>query len=232
MKKILIVEDDPAIRMALEDDFSFEGYQVESASGGPEGLQKGLSGSYDLIILDLMLPGGTDGLDICKELRRKEISTPIIMLTAKSQDYDKVIGLELGADDYVTKPYSPHELRARVKAVLRRTLNGGGKNHRQVISSGPVEIDIARHECRLGQEVIFMTALELSILKILLDHEGEVVHRETILEQAWGDDVLVSLRTIDTHIGNIRKKICTPAYPGNSIQSIRGVGYKLITAKS
>jgi two-component system alkaline phosphatase synthesis response regulator PhoP len=232
MKRILIIEDDPAIRMALADDFSFEGYEVVTAQTGPEGLARAAGGDFDLILLDLMLPGGTDGLDICKELRRREIHTPIIMLTARSQDYDKVIGLELGADDYVTKPYSPHELRARVKAVLRRVTNGNHSHPRQVVQAGPLTLDLARHECRLGGEVLFMTALEMSILRVLAERPGEVVAREEILSKAWGGDVLVSLRTIDTHIGNIRKKICTPVWPGNSIQSIRGLGYKLVLEKT
>lgn len=232
MKRILLVEDDPAIRMAIVDDFTFEGYYIQAAETGPAGLEMAQEPDWDLIILDLMLPGGTDGLDICKELRRRDIQTPIIMLTAKSQDYDKVIGLELGADDYVTKPYSPHELRARVKAVLRRTKNNNNSKHKPIIQKGSITIDVAKHECRLGSEQIILTTLELSLLKMLLEHAGEVVNREEILNQAWGPDVMVSPRTIDTHVGNIRKKICTTDYPQNAILSIRGVGYKLVVDHS
>ncbi len=226
-KRILVVEDDPAIRMAIEDDLTFEGYAVDTAHAGPDGMNRALSGDHDLIILDLMLPGGTDGLDICKELRRKDIQTPVIMLTAKSQDYDKVIGLELGADDYVTKPYSPHELRARVKAVLRRT----GQNNlvsKPIFEVGPLKLDIGKHEGELGGQVIVLTTLEVSLLRMLMEKNGQVVSRQEILDQIWGSDVIITPRTIDSHIGNLRKKICTPDYPDHAIISIRGIGYKLI----
>lgn len=232
MKKILLVEDDPAIRMAIVDDFTFEGYRIEAAPTGPEGLKMGLTGSYDIILLDLMLPGGVDGLDICRELRRHDILTPIIMLTAKSQDYDKVIGLELGADDYVTKPYNPQELRSRVKAVLRRTAPVVKRDLKPVLVRGPLCLDPARHQCSLGGEILTMTALELDIIQLLMENAGEIVTREEILDSVWGPDVLVSPRTIDTHMGNLRKKICTAAWPGNSIQSIRSLGYKLILEES
>ncbi len=232
MRKILVVEDDPAIRMAIVDDFTFEGYSVTAAVSGPEGLTLGLTGAFDIILLDLMLPGGVDGLDICRELRRHDIQTPIIMLTAKSQDYDKVIGLELGADDYVTKPYNPSELRSRVKAVLRRTGTPVKPDRKQVIELGPLKLDTGRFVCSLGCNTLIMTALELNLIKILMEKAGQVVTREVILDTVWGPDVVVSPRTIDTHMGNLRKKICTPDYPGNSIQSIRGLGYKLIVENS
>ena len=231
-KRILLVEDDPAIRMAIEDDLNFEGYMVDVAETGPKGLEKGLSHEHDLIILDLMLPGGIDGLDICKELRRKDIQTPIIMLTAKSQDYDKVIGLELGADDYVTKPYSPHELRARVKAVLRRTTGNHQKESKPILEIGAVKLDISKHEGHLGNEEIILTTLEVSLLRMLMENHGQVVPRQDILDQIWGPDVLVTPRTIDSHIGNLRKKICTLDYPDHAIISIRGIGYKLVIGKS
>ncbi len=232
MRKILVVEDDPAIRMAIVDDFTFEGYAVMAAVSGPEGLTFGLTGSFDIILLDLMLPGGVDGLDICRELRRHDIQTPVIMLTAKSQDYDKVIGLELGADDYVTKPYNPPELRSRVKAVLRRTGGQAISKPKQVIEVGPLKLDAGKFVCSLGCKILIMTALELNLIKVLMENAGQVVTREEILDTVWGPDVVVSPRTIDTHMGNLRKKICTPDYPGNSIQSIRGVGYKLIVQES
>jgi two-component system alkaline phosphatase synthesis response regulator PhoP len=232
MRKILLVEDDPAIRMAIVDDFTFEGYGIDAATTGPEGLRMGLSGGYDIILLDLMLPGGVDGLDICKELRRRDIQTPVIMLTAKSQDYDKVIGLELGADDYVTKPYSPQELRSRVKAVLRRTRQESKRESKPVLVKGPLLMDVGKHECKLGDKALIMSALELDIVQILMENTGQVVTRDEVLDTVWGPDVVVSPRTIDTHIGNLRKKICTADYPGNSILSIRGLGYKLILEDS
>ena len=228
MKKILLVEDDPAIRMAIQDDLTFEGYSVDLAENGPDGLLKGLSGIHDLIILDLMLPGGSDGLDICKEIRKNNLQTPIIMLTAKSQDYDKVIGLELGADDYVTKPYSPHELRARVKAVLRRSNSKPLLESKPVINVGPLHLDVGKQECRLGDYALTLSTLQVSLLQLFMDNPGQVISRQDILDIVWGPDVLVTPRTIDTHIGNLRKKICTPDYPGNAILSIRGLGYKLV----
>jgi two-component system alkaline phosphatase synthesis response regulator PhoP len=232
MRKILVVEDDPAIRMAIVDDFTFEGYAVTAAVSGPEGLTYSLTGAYDIILLDLMLPGGVDGLDICRELRRHDIHTPIIMLTAKSQDYDKVIGLELGADDYVTKPYNPQELRSRVKAVLRRIGTPAKTNQKPLIELGPLKLDMGKFVCSLGCKTLIMTALELNLVKVLMENAGQVVTREEILDTVWGQDVVVSPRTIDTHMGNLRKKICTRDYPGNSIQSIRGLGYKLIIQES
>jgi two-component system alkaline phosphatase synthesis response regulator PhoP len=147
--------------MALEDDFRFEGYQVDSASTGADGFEKAKEMNHDVIILDLMLPG-MDGLDICKELRRLNIGTPIIMLTAKSQEFDKVLGLELGADDYITKPFSPFELRARVKAVLRRSEVRNHQNMAAVITIGPFELDPVRYLCTRKGEVLPLTTIEYS----------------------------------------------------------------------
>lgn len=227
MKKILLVEDDPAIRRALLDDFKHEGYEVDYAVNGEDGLKMGLNPDYDIILLDLMLPG-IDGLDICKELKRKEIDTPIIMVTAKSQDWDKVIGLELGADDYVTKPFSPFELRARVKAVLRRSGNEPRKNLNKIYQSGPFSLNPIKHECLLNGEEIMLTQIEFNLMELLLKRPGEVLKRDEILDFVWGEDVMVTPRTVDTHIGNLRRKIGDDPDNPKWIFSVRNMGYKWI----
>ena len=227
MKKILLVEDDPAIRRALLDDFRHEGYDVDYAGNGEDGLKMGQNLDYDIILLDLMLPG-IDGLDICKELRRKDIGTPIIMVTAKSQDWDKVIGLELGADDYVTKPFSPFELRARVKAVLRRTNSSEKKKADHPLESGPFALHPLKHECTISGKPITLTHIEFSLMQLLLTRPGEVLNRDEILDYVWGKDVMVTRRTVDTHIGNLRRKIGDDPENPNWIFSVRNMGYKWI----
>lgn len=227
MKKILIIEDDPAIRSGLEDDFRFEGYSLESAVTGPEGLQKALDGSHDIIILDLMLPE-MSGLDVCKELRKNNINIPIIMLTAKSQDIDIVVGLEIGADDYVTKPFSPHELRARVKAQLRRSAGNLSNGNESSLSAGPFILNEKKHQCLFKDQEITLTSIEFNIMKMLLRHSGELVKREDILDGAWGEEVYVTQRTVDTHIANLRRKFGDDAKNPSYIINIRGLGYKLL----
>ena len=231
MKRILIIEDAPAIRMALEDDFKFEGYRVDSAATGPEGLEKALDLDLDIIILDLMLPG-LNGLEICKELRRRDIGTPIIMLTAKSQQIDKVLGLELGADDYVTKPFSPFELRARVKALLRRSEIRNHQTAAATIQFGPFELDPSKYLFTKNSEPIQLTTIEFALMKLLMQHAGHVLKRDDILNSVWGEDVYVTPRTVDTHIANLRKKIEDDPEQSHWIMGIRGVGYKFNSDKS
>ncbi|MBP6978947.1 MAG: response regulator transcription factor [Bacteroidales bacterium] len=224
MKRILIIEDEPAIRMALEDDFKFEGYQVAVASTGTEGLEKALDLDLDIIILDLMLPG-LDGLEICKELRRRDIGTPIIMLTARSQEIDKVLGLELGADDYMTKPFSMFELHARVKALLRRS---GIRNHqtaKEILRIGPFELDPSKYIFTQNGESVQLTTIEFALMKLLMQHAGRVLKRDDILDRVWGKEVYVTPRTVDTHIANLRKKIGDDPGQSHWIKGIRGVGY-------
>ena len=231
MKRILIIEDAPAIRMALEDDFKFEGYQVDSAATGPEGLEKAMDLDLDIILLDLMLPG-LDGLDICKELRRRDIGTPIIMLTAKSQQFDKVIGLELGADDYVTKPFSPFELHARVKALLRRSEIRNHQTAAATIQLGPFELDPSKYLFTKNKEQVELTTLEFALMKLLMQHAGHVLKRDDILSSVWGEEVYVTPRTVDTHIANLRKKIEDDPEKSHWITGIRGVGYKFNSEES
>jgi two-component system alkaline phosphatase synthesis response regulator PhoP len=229
MKKILIVEDERAIRLALEDDFLAEGYQVDSATTGNAGLQKGIKGNYDIILLDIMLPE-MDGFEVLKELRRRDVRTPVIMLTSKSQEIDKILGLEFGADDYVTKPFSPRELQSRVKAVLRRVNIKPGQDSQVKFSFGKITVDFEKYECFKGDENIVLTTLEFDLLKYLIDNKRKVVNRNQIMNEVWGPDIFVAPRTIDTHILNLRKKIeDDPAKP-EWIIGIRGRGYKFLTA--
>lgn len=225
MKKILIIEDARNIRMALEDDFKFEGYQVDSAATGPEGLEKAMDLDLDIIILDLMLPE-LSGLDICKELRRRNIGTPIIMLTAKSQEFEKVLGLELGADDYITKPFSPFELHARVKALLRRSEIRSLQTITTIIRIGPFELDPAKYLFTKNSEPVQLTTIELALMKLLMQNAGHVLKRDDILRSIWGEEVFVTPRTVDTHIANLRRKIEDDPEQSHWITGIRGAGYK------
>jgi len=211
--------------MALEDDLKFEGYQVISAATGPEGLEKALDLDLDIIILDLMLPE-LNGLEICKELRRRNIGTPIIMLTARSQEFDKVLGLELGADDYITKPFSPFELQARIKALLRRSEIRDRQTAAATIQLGPFELDPSKYTLTKNSEPVQLTTIEFSLMKLLMQHAGHVLKREDILRSVWGVEVYVTPRTVDTHIANLRKKIEDDPEQSHWITGIRGVGYK------
>jgi len=225
LKKLLIIEDEESIRMALEDDFRMEGYEVEVAADGLDGLAKATDPEVDLIILDIMLPG-MNGFDICKKLRSQGIQTPIIMLTAKGQEIDRVLGLEFGADDYVTKPFSPRELQARVKAVLRRMVkepDDGGENFFRM---GELEVDFLQYECRISGRKVALTAHEFGLLKYLIQNRERVIERDELLAEVWGKDVVVSVRTIDTHMANLRKKLEDDANQSRFIISMRGVGYK------
>ncbi len=225
MKRILIIEDDPDIRMALEDDFYIEGYAVDLAIDGLTGFNKAQDLNYDLILLDLMLPE-MNGMEICKQIRGLGIGTPIIMLTAKSQEIDKVLGLEIGADDYVTKPFSPHELQARVKAVLRRSSGLTSSNETTIYRSGPFMLDFTKHTFFYEEEYIHLTGIEFSIMHILMAHEGDVLKRDLILDQVWGEDVFVTPRTVDTHLANLRKKLAKYSAREDWIVGLRGVGYR------
>jgi len=223
MEKILIIEDEESILMALEDNLRLEGYEVSSAKDGQLGLSMAEEQGYDLIILDIMLPK-MDGFEVCKQLRQEWITTPILMLTAKGQEIDKILGLELGADDYVTKPYSPRELLARVKALLRRA-----KQPQQEINLyifGDVEIDFIKYEARKKGKSIYLTALEFDLLHFLIKHKGQVKSRDSILDEVWGAEVYVHPRTVDKHIADLRKKIEDDPPNPKYIIGMRGVGYK------
>lgn len=223
MERILIVEDEQSILMALEDDLRMEGYEVETASDGLVGLSLALEGSYDLVILDLMLPA-MDGFEVCRRLRQASVGTPILMLTAKSQEVDKVLGLELGADDYVTKPFSPRELAARVKAILRR----GKAPAPELVAYrfGDVELDFRKYETKKGGRPVDLTAREYSLMRFLIEHREVVVSRFDILAAVWGEPGSVFPRTVDTHIANLRKKLEDDPSDPHFLIGVRGVGYR------
>ncbi len=230
MRRMLIIEDEEAIRMALEDDFRLEGFNVTVASDGKAGLALALKQHFDVILLDVMLPE-MDGIQVCNELRRNGKDTPVIMLTAKSQEIDRVLGLEIGADDYVTKPFSPRELQARVKALLRRASEPPRKGTGEAERIGEILIDRSGHQVIKNGEEIRLTAREFALLEYFLDNRGKVVSRNNVLNAVWNDDVIVELRTVDTHIANLRKKLETDPSNPRWIIGIRGVGYKLINSE-
>jgi DNA-binding response OmpR family regulator len=221
MAKILIVEDDRDIALGLEEDLSRHGFQVETVGDGEKAMCRGREGHWDLIILDLMLPR-KDGFEVCQELRCAGIETPIIMLTAKTHEADKIFGLELGADDYITKPFSPRELRARIHAVLRR-VSGESLGTYQF---GDCEVDFDRGEVRRSGRPIDMSALEFRLLTAFVHRRGRVLSREQLIDAAWGPATIITERVVDTHILNLRKKIePVPARP-RYIKSVRGMGYR------
>ncbi len=226
MPKILVVEDEPQMQRGVKDNLEFEGYEVDVADDGKTGLQKLLENSYDLALLDVMLPQ-MSGLDVCKKAREKGIATPIIMLTSKGDEIDKVLGLELGADDYVTKPFGLRELLARVKAVLRRS-EGAGAGTAERMTLGSVEVDFATYNASRSGENLQMTPKEFEILKFLWQHRNKSVSRDQLLTNVWGYDESVSTRTVDNFILKLRQKIeDDPAHP-KYIITIHGLGYKLI----
>jgi DNA-binding response OmpR family regulator len=223
MNKILIIEDDKAILMGLKDDLEYEGYEVSFSMDGKEGLKKAMDEKFQLIILDILLPG-LNGFEVCKKLRESGNETPVLMLTAaKTEEMDKVTGLELGADDYVTKPIGSREMVARVKAILRRVSQKEEISETYVF--GDVTVHFISREVLKAEEKVHLTALEFDLLKFFIEHKGEVVTRDAMLDEAWGD-VIISPRTIDPHIVHLRQKLeDDPANPKH-IVSVRGVGYK------
>lgn len=226
MKKILIIEDELDLIKGLKLNLSDEGFDVDWALNGKEGLRKALEESPDLIILDIMLPE-MDGLEVCRKLRQKAIGIPIIMLTAKGEEIDKVVGLEIGADDYMTKPFSIRELLARIKARLRNT-EKELKATPGLFSVGDFEIDFTRFKVRGKGREIEMTSLEIGILKYFILHRGEVVSRNDLLDKIWGYESYPTTRTIDNHILKLRKKIEEdPSHP-RYILSVYGGGYRFV----
>ena len=221
MARILIVEDEPDIVLSLEEDLRRQGYETTAATDGQRGLELGKQGSWDLILLDVMLPR-MDGLDVCAELRRAGVQTPIILLTALAQEAQKVVGLDAGADDYVTKPFSLRELRARIRAQLRRS----GVEGERICRFGDCEVDFDRAELRRGGQPIEITAQELRLLRAFLNNRGRVLSREQLIETAWGRGMAITDRAVDTHVFNLRKKIeALPSEPKFLI-GVRGLGYR------
>ncbi len=221
MPRILIVEDEPDIALGLEEDLTRHGYEVETVSDGETALHRIVEKAWDLILLDVMLPG-RDGFEVCEELRRSSVRTPIIMLTAKAHEAEKVLGLDLGADDYITKPFSPRELRSRINAVLRRTSEESSGTY----TFGDCEVDFDRGEVRRNGVAIDISAQEFRLLSVLVRRRGRVMSRDQLIDAAWGHDTFVTDRVVDTHVWNLRKKLePVPAEP-SYICSVRGMGYR------
>ena len=227
-KKILLIEDEAGISMAVKDELEFEGYQVKLVEDGVTGLESILHDKPDLVVLDLMLPG-KNGFEICREVRRKGVATPIIMLTARTQEADKVKGLDLGADDYVIKPFSLAELTARIRAVLRRTEKADLAEEQSSVwfQLGQLRVDLKKHEVLKGKERVELTHKEFQLLELLFKHPGEVISRDQILNSVWGEEIYVTHRTVDSHVATLRKKIETEPDRPQYILTVRGVGYKL-----
>ncbi len=225
-KTILIVEDDAGIRVILQDALSEQGYDVTTAADGEKGLELALASKPDLLILDVMLPL-MDGFEICKRVRQEGVTSPILMLTVKDEEVDKVLGLELGADDYVTKPFSLKELSARIKALLRRVEDY--QNEIKLYRFGSVELDFQKYESRKDGLDLRLTPLELKILKLLIDRKGQVISRDEFLDSVWGaDNLAVSHRTVDSHMAHIRKKIEDNPSKPKHIKSVHSIGYKFV----
>jgi DNA-binding response OmpR family regulator len=223
MPRILVVEDEPTIAMGLQDDLQLEGHLVDVVSDGAAAEAAGCERRHDLILLDVMLPK-KDGFSVCRALRAAGVRTPIILLTARGQEVDKVLGLELGADDYVTKPFSPRELAARINAVLRRASEPAGTS--AVFRAGGLVLDFGRYEATRDGTRIDLTALEFKLLRALVSHRGQVLTHDQLIEEVWGKDVFLTDRVIYTHVNNLRQKIeVDPGKPALLV-SVRGVGYR------
>lgn len=221
MTRILVVEDDPAIALGLEDDLTLEGYTVEVVRDGEAALTRAGEGGIDLVLLDVMLPR-KDGFAVCRELRLRGVQVPIIIVTAKTHEAEKILGLELGADDFVTKPFSPAELRARIKSVLRRAAS----DDPTAAAFGDVEVDFAAFELRRGGAVVHATPTELKLLLAFVRHPGRVLSRQELVDLVWGPGRAITPRVVDTHVANLRQKVeQDPAQP-RYIVGVRGVGYR------
>jgi DNA-binding response OmpR family regulator len=221
MPRILIVEDEPDIVLSLEEDLRRQGHQTTVASDGARGLELGREGPWDLILLDVMLPK-MDGFDVCSELRKAGVRTPIIMLTARTQEAEKELGLDSGADDYVTKPFSVRELRARIRAHLRRA----GREDERVCRFGDCEVNFDRAELRRAGQPVEITPQELRLLGVFLHNRGHVLSREQLIESAWGHGIAITDRAVDTHVFNLRKKVEPVPSEPRFILGVRGLGYR------
>ena len=223
MTRILVVEDEPGIALGLEDDLTLEGYAVEVLHDGAVAVARARDTAFDLIVLDVMLPG-KDGFEVCRELRRHGVRTPILMLTARAQESEKVLGFDVGADDYVTKPFGARELRARIAALLRRSQSAAAPETTRI---GDAEVDFGRAEIRRGGTVTPLTPLEFRLLQAFIRARGRILTREQLIAQAWGPNTFVTDRVVDNHIGSLRKKLEPDASEPRYLRNIRGLGYCL-----
>jgi DNA-binding response OmpR family regulator len=223
--KILVVEDEPAMVAGLRDNFEFEGYEVITAHDGVQGLERALDESPDLVVLDVMMPR-MSGLEVCRQLRAKRASLPIIMLTARGQEVDKVVGLELGADDYVTKPFSIRELLARVKSVLRRT--AVLPRDKELHSFADVEVDLRRCRVLRSGKALDISSKEFDLLKYFICHPGETLSRDRLLEDVWGYENYPTTRTVDTHLVRLRQKLEPDPEQPQYFLTVHGTGYRFV----
>ena len=222
-QRILVIEDEPDLLRGLELNLKAEGYGVLTAGTGDDGLRQAMQQKPDLVILDVMLPG-LNGFDVCRELRRNGFYAPIIMLTAKAEEVDRVVGLEIGADDYVPKPFGLRELIARIRVRLRRQAPAGGA----ILRFGSVQIDFDRHEATRAGQRVELTGKEFEVLKLLARHRGEIVTRERLLNEVWGFEAYPTTRTVDNHILRLRQKLEDDPANSRHILSIYGEGYKFV----
>lgn len=225
MKNILLIEDEPGLVLTLSDRLRKEGYEVDHAKDGETGLEMALGSAHDLIILDIMLPKKT-GLDVCRDLRQKDISTPILMLTARAQVVDKVLGLKLGADDYLAKPFDMLELLARVEALLRRPAPAGSGSGSSAFQNGPFRVDFRSTTVWRDGEKVTLSAREFQLLHYLIDHRGKTVSREELLKEVWGYEATPNTRTVDVHIAWLRQKIEDNPKQPRMILTVPGFGYR------
>jgi two-component system alkaline phosphatase synthesis response regulator PhoP len=237
MKKVLVVDDESSIVTLLKYNLEEAGFEVITANDGLDGLNRAIEEHPDVILLDWMLPG-MDGMEVCKELRLKKIQTPIIMLTAKDEEFDKVLGLELGADDYMTKPFSPREVTARVKAMIRRSNISSEhqmneiKQKEEMYSFGPLQIYPERFEVLLNEEPIEFTPKEFELLVYLIENKNRVLTRDQLLSAVWNYDFAGDTRIVDVHVSHLRDKIEENSRKPIFIKTIRGLGYKFEEPKS
>ena len=224
MASILIIEDEPAMQLGLKDNLEVENHNVDTSSDGEEGLQKLKSGKYDLVLLDVMLPK-LSGFDVCKAARTAGISTPIILLTARGEEIDKIVGLELGADDYITKPFSVRELLARIKAILRRSQSSDDNSK---ITIGRLTIDFSSFQCEENGVEVKLSHKEIEILSFLTKNKNKVVSRYDLLENVWGYEEQITTRTVDNFIVRLRQKIELNPNQPKIILTVHGAGYKMI----
>jgi DNA-binding response OmpR family regulator len=225
MKKILIIEDDKAVVRGLTDNLQRENFEVAAAENGQHGFEMAKQGRYDLLILDLVLPK-LGGLEVCRQLRADNVHTPILMLTGKKEEVDKVLGLEIGADDYLTKPFSMRELIARIKALLRRQSSITAKLDEYAFED--VYIDFKKQEARKGKKSLDMSAKEFELLRYFVEREGEVVSRAQLLDDVWGYEVAPTTRTVDNYILSLRKKIEAHASKPKHLVTVHTAGYKFV----
>jgi two-component system alkaline phosphatase synthesis response regulator PhoP len=226
-KRILLVEDEPGLQLTLSDRLRSEGYEVETAGDGESGDERARKEAFDLLILDIMLPG-KNGLDVCRDLRQQGVTTPILMLTARGQVADKVVGLKLGADDYLTKPFENIELLARIEALIRRAVAPAASAGADAYELNGLTVDFRKAEVHRDGELVELSAREFQLLRYFIENRGSVLSRDELLNNVWGYDAMPSTRTVDVHVAWLRQKIeANPKHPEH-IRTIHGMGYKFV----